>query len=238
MGKVGSSAISKAVPSSIHIHDLMRINSDDLISPIRAKFYGGLKEYVKRRCRRFFYRAYFAFSKEVKIITLVRDPLERNISMYFQGLPFYISKKYIIDKSVIRGEGKAVLLDAFTDVFNHSYCLDWFDNELYPLTGIDVYREPFDDKAGFNIYRKNNFSVCLVRLDKLSSLTAEISNFLGVNVALLNDNRGEEKWYSPLKKEFDNSFIPSDEYLDFMYGSRLAKHFFSNEELLSFRDRY
>lgn len=39
MGKVGSSALEHSIPNSIHLHDLMTVDAQKQISPVRAQLH-------------------------------------------------------------------------------------------------------------------------------------------------------------------------------------------------------
>ena len=55
-----------------------------------------------------------------------------------------MADKYLKDDSAIRTERPQLLQEAFDKHMNHQYALQWFDNEIKQLTGIDVFNEPFN----------------------------------------------------------------------------------------------
>ena len=63
--------------------------------------------------------------------------------------------------------------------------------------------------------------------------------FLGIRKArLLLANTSEQKWYASLLDDFlDEVDIPGS-YLDEMYGSEYARHFYRPTELAVFRSRW
>lgn len=239
MGKVGSSSMAKSIPNALHIHNIMRKAPKDYISPVRAKI-----EFRGRRKWRRWLKLQLLHQKtmraeKVKIITLVRDPVDRDLSMFFQALPFWLSETYLAG-DFSRTESANVLQIAFYNHLNHDYALNWFDAELKPLSGVDVYATEFDSDIGFKRYQNNQFEVLLIRHDKLNSVSTvqELSDFVGCTVRLEGTNRAEGKWYAPVRKHFLEEFVPRSEYLDYMYKSKLARHFFSKNEIEELRKKH
>lgn len=52
MGKVGSSALEHSIPDSIHLHDLMTVDAQKQISPVRAQLHKPQINALKRRLKR------------------------------------------------------------------------------------------------------------------------------------------------------------------------------------------
>ena len=104
MGKVGSSALEKSIPNSIHLHDLMSIQASKQISPVRAQLHKPVTNQVKRVLKRTIMCHMLKRKQQVRIISLVREPVGRNISMFLQSLPFWMADKYLKDDSAVRSE--------------------------------------------------------------------------------------------------------------------------------------
>ncbi|MGR5423694.1 putative capsular polysaccharide synthesis family protein [Vibrio harveyi] len=238
MGKVGSSALEKSIPKSIHLHDLMSIDAEKQISPVRAQLHNPATNYIKRLLKRLIMSRMLKRKKQVRIISLVREPIGRNISMFFQSLPFWMAAKYLNDDSAVRSERSQLLHEAFEEHVNHQYPLEWFDNEIKPLTGIDVFTHPFDHELGYQVYQKDNFSLMVVRVDKLDQSQKAISTFLQQEVKVQHDNQADNKWYSPLLVEFKRTFHPKVALIEEMLTSKFTKHFFSASEIEKFKKDY
>ncbi|MCK8062884.1 MULTISPECIES: putative capsular polysaccharide synthesis family protein [Vibrio] len=238
MGKVGSSALEHSIPNSIHLHDLMTVDAQKQISPVRAQLHKPQINALKRRLKRIAMSRMLKHKKKVRIISLVREPIGRNISMFFQALPFWMADKYLKDDSAIRTERPQLLQEAFDKHMNHQYPLQWFDNEIKQLTGIDVFNEPFNHEVGYQTYHNNNFSLLVIRSDKLAKANSAVEDFLGYPVDVVYENQSDNKWYSPLMKEFKTQFQPTPEYVEEMLNSKLAKHFFSNAEITDLKQQY
>ncbi|WP_117233112.1 putative capsular polysaccharide synthesis family protein [Vibrio maerlii] len=238
MGKVGSSALEKSIPDSVHLHDLMSISSESLISPVRARVHKPNSQYMKRLVKRHVVPCMLKSKNKVKVISLVREPVGRNISMYFQALPFWLSNKYLIDDSAVREEKKNLLAETYVECLNHQYPLDWFDKEIKKLTGIDVFQTPFDSVKGSQRYQNKNFDLLVIRLDKIGESREVIEDFVGCPIELSKDNQASNKWYQPLIADFNSSLSLTPHYLNEMLTSKLTTHFYSESEINALSDKY
>ncbi|WP_104038309.1 putative capsular polysaccharide synthesis family protein [Vibrio jasicida] len=238
MGKVGSSALEKSIPNSLHLHDLMSIEAGKQISPVRAQLHKPVTNLVKRTLKRAVMCNMLKRKEQVRIISLVREPVGRNVSMFFQSLPFWMADKYLKDDSAVRSERPQLLHEAFEEHVNHQYPLEWFDNEIKALTGIDVFVQPFDHQLGYQTYQNRNFSLMVVRIDKLDQSQQAISEFLQQDVEVVHENQADNKWYSPLIKEFKSSYQPKPEFVEEMLSSKLTQHFFTTPEIETLKKKY
>lgn len=84
---------------------------------------------------------------KIEIVTLVRDPIRRNISSLFYNIKLYKQTKGF-----------------FLNQFNHDWVLNWFDEEIKRYTGVDVYKYPF---GGSTHIMEGKFSIIIARCDKL-----------------------------------------------------------------------
>jgi len=158
----------------------------------------------------------------LKIISMARSPIERNISAYFQNLH---AEKLRLDVDF--------LINDFLVNYFHFVPLRWFDNEFNPVTGIDIYSQPFDHIKKYDVMKKEQFQVLLWRTDLSNDLKEKVlSDFLGIeNIHFEDNNVSATKKYSDKYREFVKNFHPDKEYLDKMLDSQYTRHFFSSEEI-------
>lgn len=228
MGKVGSTALERALPNAVHMHSLFQ----NPPCPVRQDLHGG--GVLSRLRRRISDKAKVSVIRsrpKTKIISLVRDPLDRNIAMFFQDLHFWLTAYIQKHPDRMREEGHQLLIDAFNELFPHKYPCDWFDLELKRLTGIDVFQHPFDKAAGFMAVSQESFEVLLIRTDALDRLLPELSEFVGFDVVIPSVNRGDAKWYGEAYRQFKNEYRPPEMMLSLLYESKFAKHFFTDNGL-------
>jgi hypothetical protein len=197
-----------------------------LEKPVHWLFYRVIRRGIRRR-------------RSLKIITLVRDPIGRNVSMFFQDLHYWLAYYFSrVRRDRAHAEGVDVLVDCFRSTFDHRYPLDWFDRELKRLTGIDVYEHAFDHAAGYMRIDKGRVSVLVVHSEKLRESWPAIEEFCGRKLVPREDNRGARKWYARSYSEFLETYVPSKAELDEMYSSRYATFFFSDEARAELRRRW
>lgn len=223
MGKVGSTALQEAIPGALHLHSLY---GHDVCPPRYARMVASPLSRAGRGTSRAIRRLALARRPQVRIITFVRDPLERNISMFFQNLAHWLALDDVRHVRDTRVEWEALIADAFERSFNHEYALDWFDRELKRLTGIDVFARPFDTDQAAAVFERGRYRVLLVRYERLREATAQIADFVGTGIELGRVNRGERKWYGTLYADFKRDYQAPPELLQRLYGSRYARHFY------------
>lgn len=223
MGKVGSTALQEAIPGALHLHSLY---GNDVCPPRYGRMVASPLSKTGRGTSRAIRRLALARRPEVRIITFVRDPLERNISMFFQNLAHWLALDDVRHVRDTRVEWNALIADAFERSFNHEYALDWFDRELKRLTGIDVFARPFDGDQAAAVFERGRYQVLLVRYERLQEATAQIADFVGADIELGRINRGERKWYGALYAEFKRDYQAPPELMQRLYGNRYARHFY------------
>jgi len=118
--------------------------------------------------------------------------------------------------------------------------LTWFDRELKSVFGVDVYAIPFDPAKGYEIYESEKARVLLVRLEDLRSRApVAFGDFLGLgDFRLADTNVAEAKGYADVYRRFVASVRLPHDYIERMYDSRYARHFYSEDELDAFRLRW
>jgi hypothetical protein len=140
--------------------------------------------------------------KKIKIITIVRHPVERNISMFFQGLSFWMSEYIDQHDRETRAADIHWLHEVFYKTFNHAYCDNWFDLEIKRLTGIDVFSQVFDLEEGCSVYESGKYSVMVLKVEDIERNINKIEKFIGKKVNIDKVNKAEDKWYAPVYKNF------------------------------------
>jgi hypothetical protein len=199
MGKVGSSSLELSISNSVHLHSLFG-HSPCLVGENQR--WPGLKGRVVRYVQSLVRRYALSKRREIKIITLVRDPVKRNISMFFQELPYWIVDYINRHNPDMRQADFEFLLDVYRFSFDHDYCLNWFDWELKRLTGIDVLSDGFDAEKGFELYEHGKYKVLCLRAESLSSVKDHICDFVGYQYDDFRTNDASNKWYGEVYSKF------------------------------------
>jgi Putative capsular polysaccharide synthesis protein len=262
MGKVGSSSIRNSLfrcqdPRTrlvLMCHEFFPIRNRD---PGKIDIEPEYKEYVVREMehdRRVFeqftlrqrlgwlfrkkfyteriYRAYVQPGGQVRAITLVRDPVAHNISLFFQVFGQYTGTT--IEES---GYGIDEMIRIFLDRYAYYRPLIWLDAELKTTLGIDVYKSPFPLDKGYAIMSRDNISLLVLKceLDDQSKTDA-IKEFLGLeDFEIVRSNVTSQKSHAKQYQEFKQRIVIPAPLLDEVYGSKFAKHFYSTDELARLR---
>ncbi len=183
------------------------------------------------------------------VITMVREPIGRNVSSFFQNLELGLGYDY---RSRLQSEGKEAVVADVRRLFDENYLdgraieridsspLTWFDSELKPIFGLDVFASQFPTRKGYQIYETERARVLLIRLEDLDRSHAEaLKEFLQIDeFALVRVNLGEAKEYSELYRAFLRDLTLPAEYIDELYESRYSRHFYTDREIEIFRGRW
>ncbi|GJQ58180.1 MAG: hypothetical protein SCALA701_09810 [Candidatus Scalindua sp.] len=254
MGKVGSRTIFNSLQRLqldmpiYHTHGLTQNYIDE--KEIRSKRYFGTDEsdfihltvpwksqYLRNLIKRGF------DGKKCKVVTVVRDPIAVNISSFFERIDkvdFTESwRTYTIKSTKDEYEYKGRIDDMeslkslFFEKCAHNESLTFLDNELKSVFGVDVFESEFPKSEGYRIYEGEQVDVLLIRLESLNDCAKKAFNeFLNIeDFTLVNINIGSEKDYAYLYQKFKELVVLPDTYIDKMYRSKYAQHFYSKEEI-------
>lgn len=175
-----------------------------------------------------------------KVVSLVRDPVARTVSAFFHSFTFCFPELNAPARDARDGVSHLVPLYLGEWKFGHRFALDWFDDEIRDVLGIDVYATPFPHDDGYAIYRGATSDLLVLRLEDLDRCAGRaFREFLGLDaLPLVAANRGAEHAYADVSRRFVATAELPAAYLDRMYGSRLARHFYRDAERATFRARW
>jgi hypothetical protein len=175
--------------------------------------------------------------KPLRIISLMREPIGRNISDFFQNFERITG---------IKPENSKFSTDELITLFfsnpkmYHDVPLNWFDNNIKKHFGINIYSEPFPKEEGWAIIKKDNIELLLMK-SEISDEKKEalVKGFMKTdNFRLSTSNIGEDKGYAEMYKAFKQRFQPPKEYLDMFYTSPKIRHFYTDAELANARKKW
>lgn len=181
------------------------------------------------------YRRVILRKRPARFITLVRDPIARNVSSFFQNFELNTGVKY----------GEAPLsaremLEHFHANYDDDYALTWFDQEIMPVLGIDVFAHPFPREKGYQCLNNGAFDLLIIKAEADDTVkAAALAEFLDVEpVALVQANVGAEKAYAAEYRDFKQALHFDPAYVDTLYQSKLVQHFYSAEEIAAMAARW
>lgn len=176
--------------------------------------------------------------REWKIISIVREPVARNVSAFFLDIERFFTNFFE------RYQNNEISLQEMTDVFinefPHDMPLDWFDVEMKAPFNIDVFERDYDEKKGYMIIEHDNVSLLVIKLEKLNTcFKPAFLEFFGQEPeTLVNTHVTNEDKSFGMYKEFLRDVELPESYLDRMYDCEYVRHFFSEDEVKNFRKKW
>lgn len=225
MGKVGSSTIRaslrKAGFPSFQFHSL-----DESVLQQEADYHARRGSVPPKHIERSLLvrKELLDSGTPLRVITLVREPISRNISAYFENLERYTQIENAAETASVD-----FLLDHFLKTKPELRALNWFESELERFLGIDVYSHPFEAEQRFTRFRSGNHEVLILRIDAEDAVKARaLADFVGIpEVGIVNSNVSDDSSYAAKYKQFKQRVQLSKHYFDAHINSRLLQHFFT-----------
>lgn len=240
MGKVGSTSVEEGLKAQglgvRHIHSIGGDFADQFrFRRARASL---ARRWRKRLLGLIHARLLHLPNRPAKVITLVRDPLARNIAAFFQLFRRVLWEEPGFDTRKDIG-ARELVARAFETHFDHRAPLWWFPREIGRTLGIDVLAHPFERERGWTRILRGNIDLLVVRMEDLANARGAIAGFAGVpRLDLPTTNLGSRKWYADLYRDFREHYRPPTAMLDELYGSDFARHFYTPDEIAGFRRRW
>lgn len=231
MGKVATSAISSAMlRAGLPVHHIHTLNDKKLLNAAeRAVEQGSFPP--PHICESMAWKnRLFSDPQKCLYITLVREPVSRNLSAFFENIGRYFPKG-------LDGVSPEAILQTFITKYNHKTPLTWLDNEYKDELGIDVYALEFDIQKRY--VRLPDCNMVVFRSDCEDEIMARIlSDILGPKLIVTRENDSTDKDYVETYSAVKKIARFSDAFLDKMYNTKYARHFWSAEEISEFRKRW
>ncbi|MDY6937866.1 MAG: putative capsular polysaccharide synthesis family protein [Cyanobacteriota bacterium] len=242
MGKVGSQTIWKSLQGMnlhnpiYHIHVLNSKNIDKSIEILKSK--GSPITLQLQQAQELIAYLEKCEYPEMKIVTVVREPLAQLLSSLFQRMKVHTPQLTDSD-----GSWKV------DEIAEHTYNLvrakkinafHWFKREFKEGLGIDVYEYPFDRLQGYSRISKNGLDILILRLESSENWEHYLTEFFNFPVPfkILNQNRSEEKTYKTAYHQVKSSLKFPHEILEEIYSSPYCQHFYTEEMNEGFIDRW
>ncbi len=234
MGKVGSNQVCgllETCPSLgsevYHIHTLNPATLENYIARQRSSPRPALA--IDQIESRALIRATRQRMPSCRVITLVREPISRAISLVFEAW-----KKYAPDAMEEPGKlNPDKMLEAVSrQLAKPGGVADpsaWFESELNAVLGVDVFRCPLGE-TGYSIISEP-YPTLVIRLEDLDSVAVDaLEEFLGIRPTGMigQANSGATKWYGEAYQEVKRRLRLPESTLDRICGTRYFSHFYSD----------
>ncbi|MDY6994390.1 MAG: putative capsular polysaccharide synthesis family protein, partial [Pseudomonadota bacterium] len=239
MGKVASTSVHESLKAKVkncgiyHIHFLSEnmINSSNVFfksKSIPTPYHIAISSALNK----------VNAKEDSKIITLVREPISRIVSDFFQNYKKYEPELLSSNKE----EFKKNVLDSITkSIYEYeprdNYETKWFDEEIVSNLGIDIYEQDFDYSDGYKIYPDaNEGRLIIIRLEDLDECFSKAMNeFLNVNnVSMIVNNAGKNKEYSEIYDYIKANLVIPKSVCEKIYSTKYMRYFYSQEEINNF----
>ncbi len=247
MGKVGSTSITRMLKQSSVKNPVFHLHwfSDQGLSraeKIKQSSHDPRFSLHLKRCKLLRSKFDSGAINKLKVITLVRDPIAREISSFFQNLE--LTNTHLIDQQNQLKTDVAVKLiekKITCNLLDIHYCLNWFDQEFNPALCLNIYDYPFNQQKGYSIISMDNIDVLVLKLEKLDSCYGQaLEEFLDIQLSgpSIKANRGDQKKYSHEREMIKKYLQLSPEACQNIYSTRFVKHFYSQDERDTFIARW
>jgi len=173
------------------------------------------------------------------VISGVRDPIALAASDHFYGLQIQAELGVQPERATTDMAAHAASVAAVLD--ERFLALDWFEHELRPVLGVDVYDVEFAHADGYTIIEQAGHRVLVSRAEDLPRVGATaMSRFFGLDQPPLlgRRNTGTGSDDDSLYARFlDRPALPTA-LVDAVYATPLARHFYTDTEREAFARRW
>ena len=246
MGKVGSSTVYRSLTESglpLAVEQIQFL-SDRWIADVERQYKAANAATPLNVVRSKVVARQIRESKNVcwKIISLVRDPIARNISSLFETMEPLSPALIGSDGNVDAQKATRHLLGQFATFDESSdYVCNWFDDEMRSVFGINVFQFPFCRETGTCRIRQGNVDLLILTLENLDwSYAPAIQQFLELDrpLDLVRANVAADKKHSAAYQQVLEQIRIPKSVCERIYSSRFCRHFYSNETRSNFIGRW
>lgn len=225
MGKVGSTSIYTSLKNyTSQVYDIHFLDEEYLQKNIH-----------KGHCLDGYFVLKNWLGKPLKIISMVRNPIDVHVSSFFQNLDIYYP--HLTQEQILQLSNEELINKFFT--LNPSFPIHWFEIEFNKCLNFDIYSQAFS-LLGWQTYLHQSYHILIMQAELMDSQKQDVIRmFTGIsNFQLENQNISSQKWYSHRLKEFKERLVLPEDYLDKMLNSRFTKHFYSSSQIEAFYRGY
>lgn len=232
MGKVGSQSLRKAIEDS----GLRCISLYSLGTPTLAKISKGIPFNNKKMLflsgfRQGLYSMMLSRGPKRKIITVVRDPIARDISLLYFFLSAFIYGR-IGQSTGDEFSLQELIQNIYDENLIHASACSWFDEEFSKTLKVNLFAHPFDKEKGCEVIETPKYSILVLTQEKMNRNESAIRDFLEVEeFRLPTANSAVHKWYSDIYEITKDRIRIDPAAIDKAYSSRYARHFYTEEDL-------
>ncbi|MCP5096081.1 MAG: sulfotransferase family 2 domain-containing protein [Chloroflexi bacterium] len=177
-----------------------------------------------------------------KIITLVREPISREVSEFFQYVQSLYPELLDEDGNLEKERTFRILQTKFM-FYNpqKNYTCRWFDMEMKGMFGLDVFAHPFNTEEGYTIINHGNVELLILRLESLDqSFIRAVTQFLDLPtpIEMIKSNVRTEQKRGGVYQQVLQEFTIRESICRKIYASDYARQFYSEAEIEQFVQKW
>lgn len=230
IGKVGSASVYESIKQQkefvdypvLHVHSLSPSRIDEQKNYYRFSKRNSIPFHLVRSS--VLSELLEAYQGEIYIFTLMREPIQREISSVFQDSFNFTSSQHMVKSGIMKVVNKKI--EALIQDLPEN---KWFDQELKTVFGFDVFLEDFDPKIGFKIFQNGKTKLALVRFENLNDRYPQICQELfemSIDFELCKRNMSDNKFYKKDYKEVQSQIALSEKDLEKIVSSKFIQKFY------------
>ena len=234
MGKVGSRSVAKSLKSAglwpLHVHSL-----GGQTPAIRADYRKRNAPYPYHMYLEGLLRGCLSLGlgrQRIKVVTLVRDPIAREISRAYQLAEWDGGST---DDAAAMA---ARLAERLSDPGALDDCYSWFDDEIKERLGVDVLAEDFDRARGYARLAGERADVLVLKLEKLDALWPVIGAFVGREVVPKMVNVRSAAANGATYGRVRSTLSWPRDHVARLYDNPWVRHFYTADEVAGFIERW
>lgn len=242
-GKVGSKSLAEALGDmhpDVHVWDIRRGLMEGVIEHEKIR---GTRPQLLSEDRQFAEYLEAHPDTDMRAVSVVREPVAIAVSSLFYN---FIPRNPGVDINDVTDEEFTERLVRGESFSHPSFHLEWFDIEVEPLTGIDVYQAgEFPIDTGYQTYAGDrdgrHTDLLVMRLDDLGRVAhTALTDFFGTEAPaeLPRNNTGSGAAYGDRYRAFQQTASLPEEWVLWQLQSQFATHFYSPAELEGFANRW
>lgn len=168
-----------------------------------------------------------SYEGKVNVITLIREPISRELSSVFQD-SFNFTSSYSPDNELIMSAVK----DKVNKLKKELPEVEWFNNELKHVFGIDIFKNDIELKNGYFVSKSPKLNFALIRLENLNNIFQTVMGEILPNIALdlVVANEARDKFYNEAYNKIRSKVKLSNEELNVIFSSAYVQKFYDDME--------
>lgn len=238
MSKVGSTTVCKTLRAAgirpWHVHFI----SPKQWQAVRDAYYqSGQYDLPRHMYLEFLARNYLKLTNHrVKVISLVRDPVAREVSGIFQ-VPEFAGIN--VSESSIDNLASQIADHVCNNSKNSRYERKWFDEEIKEVYDIDIFQYPFNKEEGYGIYNSRRADIIILQLERLGeNINGILSSFIGSELEMVKGNIRTSKKEGRIYYNVINRVNICKNTCNHIYNSDWMKYFYKEEDISGFKKRW